>query len=114
LKTVVLMLTLAFAFILPTQAAQPVRIDATTEKKEEATWDRMLKTQPAAKRRALTVAMLKVNLTGVTSASEITANPELHSMGIARVRDKVAGMTADEIIALGEQSTTLKAYPAHP
>jgi len=113
-KTIALMLGLAIAFVVPVRAAEPVRIDATTEKTAEATWDLMLKELPAAKRQALIVAMLKVNLTGVNSAGEIAANPELHSMGIARIKDKVAGMTADEIIALGERSTTLKAYPAHP
>ena len=57
-----------------------------------------------AKRQQLLIAMLKLNMVGIHSAYDVVNNPELQSFGISRVKDKVAGLTADEIIDLANSS----------
>lgn len=41
----------------------------------------------------------------MNSAYEVAGNPELQRFGIARVKDRVAGLDADEIIALGGRAS---------
>lgn len=86
-------------------AHEPVRLDASSDAAAEASWKKMIESVSAAEKRKLVVAMLQINLAGVNSAYEVAGNPELQNLGIARIKDKVAGLSADEIIALGNRTS---------
>ena len=60
------------------------------------------------KKQQLVGAMLQLNFNGVNSAIEIASSPALQHPSILRIKDKVAGMTADEIIDLAKHTSTVK------
>ena len=77
-----------------------VRIDASSIESAEDSYKAMTRGQSHAKKQELAIAVLVLNMEGVTSAYEVVGNPELQSPSIGRIKDRVAGMTAAEIIAL--------------
>lgn len=87
-------------------AREPVRLDASSDAAAESSWEQMIESVSAAKKQKLLVAMLQINLAGVNSAYEVAGNPELQRLGIARIKDKVANLHADEIIELGNQTSS--------
>lgn len=89
-------------------ADDAIRVDASSNASAKASFDRMQHAASPAMRQQLAIALLKINLAGVMSAHEVVGNPELASMGIERVKDRVSGMTADEIVAYGEQVSTVR------
>ena len=80
---------------------EPIRVDASSDAAAEFSWKRMTESVTPAKRQKLMVAMVQINLAGVNSAYDLVANPELQGFGIARAKDKVGNLNADEIIELG-------------
>lgn len=88
--------------------SQSLRLDATSDATAQESFQRMLRQAGAEKQRELAMAMLKLNMTGVESAYEVVANPELQSPSIARVKDRIAGMTADEIIELADRASDVR------
>ena len=86
-------------------AKEAIRLDASSDAAAESSWERMVESVSAAKKQKLLVAMLQINLEGVNSAHEVVGDPELQRFGIARVKDRVAGLDADEIIALGGRAS---------
>ncbi|MEP6881547.1 MAG: hypothetical protein ABI866_06115 [Dokdonella sp.] len=68
----------------------------------------MLNQSSAKKQQDLAIAMLKLSMVGVKSAHEVVENPALQKPAIARVKDRVAGMTADEIIDLANRTSDVK------
>ena len=91
-------------------AAEPVRIDGTTKETAETTFREMVNQAPADKCYELQVAALLIVFDGVGSAQEALSRPELRNPTIALVKDRVHGMTADELVALSKTSTS-KAAP---
>jgi hypothetical protein len=89
-------------------AREPIRLDASSAEAAEASWKQMVGSAHGGKKQKLLEAMLKINLAGVQSGYEVVGNRDLQSLGIARIRDKVAGMSAEEIIELGERVGTVK------
>ncbi len=87
-------------------AKEAIRLDASSDAAAESSWERMVESVSAAKKQKLLVAMLQINLEGVNSAHEVVGDPELQRFGIARVKDRVAGLDADEIIALGGRASS--------
>jgi type IV pilus biogenesis protein CpaD/CtpE len=85
-----------------------VRIDSRTEKSAEASYKTMMKSLPESKRQKLATAVLTLNMEGVKSAQEVVNNPELQSPSIGRIKDKVAGLTADEIMALAARVSDIR------
>lgn len=94
-------------------AKEPVRLDASSDAAAEASWKAMHEEASPEQKRELPLAMLKINLAGVQSAYEAVADPALQSFGITRIKDKVSGMTAEEIIALGNRVSTIKLEQAN-
>lgn len=107
--TVLVLAVVSFSAI----AADPVRIDGTTNETAEASFRRMVEQAPPDKSRELQMAMLLIVMDGVGSAREMLSRPELRSPTIALVKERVNGMTADELIALSKTSTTRPA-PSQP
>lgn len=102
-------LTVALAACSTPGANRPeTRIDATSNDTADATFNAMIREASASEREALMVAMLKINFAGVQSAFEVARNPDLRKPSIARIKDRVAGMTADEIIEYSEKVSTVE------
>ncbi|MBF6023410.1 DUF6694 family lipoprotein [Lysobacter niastensis] len=94
--SVLLMLLTACASSPSRQAA--TRLDATSNESAEASFRKMSEELPGDDWQKLSMAMIAINLKGVQSAGEIVRNPELQRPSISRIKDEVAGMTAQEII----------------
>ena len=83
------------------------RIDASTSATAEASYQKMFSSLPQAKQMHLAVAVLTINMIGVGSAYEVVRSPELQAPSIVRIKDRVAGMSADEIIAYAAKNSTV-------
>ena len=90
------------------EARQLTRLDATTVKSAERSFQRMADELPPEKKQQLAMAMLAINLSGASSAHDVVRNPALQSPSIGRIKDQVAGMTADEIISYAASVSTVK------
>jgi hypothetical protein len=84
------------------------RIDASTRATAEASYQRMHASLPQARQIQLTLAVLTINMIGVNSAHEVVNNPELQAPSIGRIKDRVAGMSADEIVAYAAKNSTVQ------
>ena len=108
-----LLMSLALAFLLSCCATagstgQTPRIDATSVATAERSFREMMDALSPDKQHQLALAMLALNLGGVSSAYEAASNPELQSPSISRIKDDVNGMSAEEIIALAARTSTVK------
>ncbi|BDU16502.1 hypothetical protein [Lysobacter auxotrophicus] len=73
-----------------------VRIDATSVETAEASYQAMMVGRSVAQQQRLALAVLMLNLEGAKSANEVGSDPG----SVGPIRNKVAGLSADEIIAL--------------
>ena len=104
----VALLALVLAFTVAAVAG-PIRLDGSSETAANRSFQRMMQTLKPAEQQALVVAIVQINLIGVESAEEVAANPSLRQPSVARVRDRIAGMTAQEIIAYSKKNATTTA-----
>lgn len=95
-------IALLAASSFPLGAREALRLDATSEATAQASFQKMMDQADDRGKRDLAMAMAKINLEGVQSAYEIVQRPELQTMSIGRIKDRVAGMTADQIVALAD------------
>ncbi len=95
-----------------TRGPGEVRLDASSAEAAEASYRAMMKGLSPAEEQQLAIAVLRLNMEGVKSAYDVVGNPELQTLSIARVRDKVAGMTADQIIERANKGTDVRIEPA--
>ena len=89
-------------------ASDPIRLDASSDQAALNSFKSMLEQLPQQKQEDLQFAVLKINMDGVGSASEMLADPALRAPTIARIKDRVAGMTAEEILAVSEAVTSVQ------
>ena len=89
-------------------SSQAVRLDATSDVAAQNSFKRMLDQSSPTRKQELAVAMLKLNMTGVQSAYEVVGSAELQSPSIVRIKDRVSGMTAEEIIDLANRTSDVK------
>ena len=108
-NTLNVLMVVALLFAASVHAKGPIRIDATSEATATATFERMTSSLSPRKQQALQIAVLLLNMEGVSSAYEVVDDPALQRPSIARIRDKVSGMSADEIIALSKRVKTVRA-----
>lgn len=92
-------LALACAFASGTRADEAIRIDATSDATAQQSFEQMLLQADDSRQQELQMAMLTLNLDG-HSAWDVVETAELQSLSIAGIKNRVAGMTAEEIIAL--------------
>lgn len=97
---------LLFFFMHAAIAAEPLRIDGSTDQSANESFKRMIEEASPEKSRELQMAGLLIIMDGVGSAKEAIDRPELRNPSISLVKDRVNGMTADELIALSKKSTT--------
>lgn len=95
---------------------EPLRIDGTTDETAQASYTKMARGLSPERKMALALAVLKLNMEGINSAHEMLNTPGANSPSITRIRERVNGMTAQEIIALGEtvEGIQIEAVPATP
>jgi len=91
-------------------AAEPPRLDGSSAEAARASYEKMVRQLPPATQQALALAVLKLNLGGVQSAYQAMGR----DISIVGVRERVDGMTAEQIIALGDAVTgmTIEPVPA--
>lgn len=82
------------------------RIDGRTEQAAAASFKKMLQSLPEGQRMLLHVAVLQLNVEGMGSASDVTGE-----LSVARVRDRIDGMTAVQIMAAAETSSRSPGAP---
>jgi hypothetical protein len=93
-----LLLIVSAAFL---SARDHVRIDASSDRAANATFEKMVLRESSRERqKALVAAIVQLNLSGVHSVYEVVNDPDKQQFDAAHVKDQVAGMDADEIIAL--------------
>ena len=95
-------------FAVSANADEPVRLDATSSASASESFGKMMDQLDGRQRKALAIAILRINLDGVGSVKEAMADPSLQAYGVERIKDKVAGMTASEIIRMSEHVTSVK------
>lgn len=86
----------------------PSRIDASSPEAAEASYKTMMKGRSGADQQKLALAVLMLNMEGVKSAHEVVQRPELQEPSISRIRDKVAGMTAEQIIERAAKNPSVR------
>jgi hypothetical protein len=63
----------------------------------------MLADSNSQRQQELMLAMIKLNMDGVQSAIDVAFDPGLQNPSVARIRDRVDGLTAEEFIELAGQ-----------
>lgn len=108
-RFLLLILTMAIAACAATSTeSHAVRIDSSSYPAAEASYEAMMQGRSEAEKRKLALAVLMLNLEGVKGVYETLDNPELQSPSIGRIREKVSGMTAAEIIALASRVSDVR------
>ena len=88
-----------------------VRLDATSKESAESSYRAMMRDRSESEQQQLAIAVLVLNMAGVNSASEAISTPELRSPSIVRIKDKVAGMTAQQIIEASKRNPSVRVVP---
>ncbi|MEO8923863.1 MAG: DUF6694 family lipoprotein [Caldimonas sp.] len=92
----------------PTSVNKPLRIDASSDASVERSMAAMMASLKYDEQIQLAMAILQLNMAGVSSARQLIGNPDLQHPSAAKVKDRIAGKTADEIIALAKRTATTK------
>jgi hypothetical protein len=95
-------------------AHEVARIDASSNAAAQKSFERMNMQLSKKRQQDLAVAVVEINTIGVNSANEVIDNPELQNMGIQRIKERVSGMTADEIIKYANANATVKLHIDQP
>lgn len=82
-------------------ARVPVRIDARTAETAELTYGQMIREATPETQQLLRVAVIRIGLENATDVQQVQTTPALQTLSIVSIKDKVAGMTAAELIARG-------------
>lgn len=89
-------------------ASDTIHFDASSDTAAKASWDRMFDHASRDEQQKLLAAVVQINLAGVKSVSEVMSNPDLQSLSAVRIKDKIAGMTAAQIIDFANRIATVK------
>jgi len=107
LKNVFLLLV-AFTVSGIASAGDLLKLDASSDQTALDSFNLMLAELPQKKQEDLQFAVLKINMDGVGSAAAILADPALRSPSVARIKDRIAGMTADQILVEADSVTSIQ------
>lgn len=106
-------LSAMMAFIsLSVGAGQGIHIDASSDAAANRSLQRMLSSMDTTQKTQLADAIVQLNKTDAGSAGADSANSASQKASAARIKDKIAGMTASEIIELAHRTATTPASPA--
>ena len=98
LRMTILLVILLFAGIAA--AGSVPKVDGSSDASAQRSYKAMFNSLDEQGQQKLATAMLLLNMEGVTSMQQVVDDPALQSLGIGRIRSRVDGMTADEIIKL--------------
>jgi hypothetical protein len=91
--------------LLPLVAgAQVLRVDGSSDEAADKSFGDMVNSENPEQRRKLLTALVQINMEGVKNVGQAEASEASHHPSAARVRKKIDGMTAEQIIALGAQA----------
>ena len=86
-------------------ATEPTRIDASTDESAQQSWDKMLGESSDETKCGLRAAL--VEITAATGPEKglygLSFHAALQDPSVARVRDKIAGLSPGQVIDLGTQ-----------
>lgn len=89
-------------------AKEAIHFDASSDASAKASWDQMYSHASREGKRNLLAAVIQINLAGVKSVNQVVSNPDLREMSAMRIKDKIADLTAEQIIDLGNRVATVK------
>jgi hypothetical protein len=97
------------AFIsLSAAAGQGIHIDSSSDAAANKSLQRMLSSMDTNQKSQLTAAIIQLNQGVVSDAAAGSAQPRPSA---ARIKDKIAGMTASEIIDLAHRTASTSTSP---
>jgi hypothetical protein len=102
----------AIAFLsFSVSAGQGIHIDGSSDASADRSFQRMMNSLDTNQKQQLAIAMIQLNMVGVESAREAINDPGLQHPSAGRIKDKIAGLTASEIIDLAHRTaTTTRVY----
>jgi hypothetical protein len=105
---------LLLLFATASVAAQGIHIDGSSEAAANKSYQRMVNSLDGKKKDELVTAVLQLNMVGVESADDAPTNATA-----GRIRDRIGGLTAAEIIDLAHRTATnttvtVKRVPSGP
>jgi hypothetical protein len=104
---------LSLALLIPTvcYAGHGIHLDASSDAAANRSFQRMVNSLDGKRKDELLAAVVQLNKADAGGAGEAPAKPS-----VVRIKDKIAGLTAEEIIDLAHRSEsgTPAADPAHP
>ncbi len=108
----VLMTCMALVLLVsqPAWSAGPLRIDGSSDAAAERSFQRMLSGLQPEVQKELLIALVQINMIGAKSATDVLNDPGLQHPSAARIKDRIVGMTASEIIELARNTATTKAF----
>lgn len=110
MKRRILRIALLLLLVPLVGVAGPIRIDGSSEAAANRTFQRMLQSLKPDQQQALVIAVIQINLIGVESAYGLVGNADLQHPSAARIRTRIAGMSAPEIIAFAAKNATTTAH----
>src|SRR4051812_21051777 len=90
-------------------AGQVVRIDGSSEEAANRSFQHMMESLKADQQQALLAALIQINLGGAESVYDALRNPKMQHPSAGQIRDKIAGLTAAEIIEFANKAGTARA-----
>jgi hypothetical protein len=85
-----------------------IRIDGSSDAAADRSFQRMMESLKPDEQEMLSVALVQINLGDAQSVYDMLRDPNKQHPSAAHVRDKIAGMTASEIIDFARKTSTTK------
>jgi hypothetical protein len=91
-------------------SGQVIRVDGSSDAAANESFQRMVSSLKPDEQQALLIALIQINMGGAESAQDMLREPKMQHPSAAQVKDKIAGMTATEIIAYANKTSKTKAF----
>ena len=114
LALLVILLVISPVSIPLASAGEPVKLDAASDASAKRSYEAMLTSLDETDRMRLAVAILQLNMIGVSGMQEVVDSQELRNPSAVRVKDRIDGKTAEEIIDLAQRTSTVKTFMVPP
>ena len=98
LWSLIVMLLAGFSTTSDAGAWGAIRIDGSSDEAANKSFNEMVRSLTPSKQRKVVTAVALINMAGVHTAYDVLNNPDRQEMSAAKIKDKISGMTADEII----------------
>jgi hypothetical protein len=102
------LLSVAITCLSVARAREPIRIDGSSDDAANRSFQRMMESLKPDEQEMLSVALVQINLGDAQSVYYMLRDPNKQHPSAAHVRDKIAGMTASEIVDFAKRTSTTK------